>query len=191
METWVRTSHGLWPKLVDKWAATRTSFNRQGTNAELRGLSREASNDLIEDSVLLLKQKEQARRRIQLYFSDDLTDLDIERVLSSVNFSDKVWADNFLKKLGLRVEQKQFRDELIGGITSKKRVGLAEKLQRTESINDIENTVKKLIDNSPNAPFKYADLQKMLGDDFIYKLDKLGSNGYKILADLVAKVESG
>ena len=178
-------------KLVDKYALQRTQFNRQGSDSVTRSLSREASNDLIEDSVLLLKQKKEAEKRLRLYYSNDLTDLEINRFLESVNFNDKVWSDKFLKKLGLAVEQKEFRDEVIKGITRRKRVGLVEKLRRQGSINDIEISIKNLIDNSANSPFKYADLQKILGDDFVLQLDKLGSQGYKFLVDIVSKSETG
>ncbi len=178
-------------KLVDKYALQRTAFNRQGSDSISRGLSREASNDVIEDSVLLLKQKKEAEKRLRLYYSKDLTDLEIDRLLESVNFNDKVFSDKFLKKLGLAVQQKEFRDELIEGITRRRRVGLAEKLQRNASIDDLQNNLRKLIDNSPNSPLKFADLQKILGDDFVLQLDKLGSQGYKFLVDIVSKLESG
>jgi len=177
--------------LVNKYALKRTAFNRQGSDSSLRGLSREASNDVIEDSVLLLKQKAEARQRIKLYYSNDLTDFEIDKLLDSINYNDKVWSDSFLRKFGLAVQQKEFREEVIDGITRSKRVGLAEKLQRQGSLDDLQKTVKNLIDNSANSPLKYSDLQLMFGNDFVIKLDKLGSKGYKYLVDIVAKLETG
>lgn len=177
--------------LVNKYALKRTAFNRQGSDSSLRGLSREASNDVIEDSVLLLKQKAEARQRIKLYYSNDLTDFEIDKLLDSINYNDKVWSDSFLRKFGLAVQQKEFREEVIDGITKRKRVGLAEKLQRQGSLDNLQETVKNLIDNSANSPFKYSDLQSMFGNDFVIKLDKLGSKGYKYLVDIVAKLQTG
>jgi len=178
---------------VDKWIASGrgSKFNRQGKDTRDKLFSREASNDVIEDSVKLLKRKAEAEQNIVKYYSKDLSDFDLRLQLASGNYTDKVWSDNFLKRLGFKVEEKLFRDNVVRGITERRRVGLMEKIIRTGSIDDVENAIKSIVNNSKTSIFNYDDLQKILGKDFIKSFDELGSSGYKSLIDLVAKIESG
>ena len=179
--------------LIDKWIAADRGkrFNRQGDDLQNMLFSREASNDVIEDTVKLLRRKGVAEENILKYFSKDLSDFDLRLQLISGNYTDKIWSDNFLKKLGFRVELKEFREQIIAGVTQQRRIGLIEKIQRTGSIADVENAVKSLVNNSKNSFINFDDLQSILGKDFIKSFDELGSSGYKALIDMVAKISSG
>ena len=179
--------------LIDKWIASGKGkrFNRQGDDLQNMLFSREASNDVIEDSVKLLKRKSKAEQNIVKYYSKDLSAFDLRTQLASGNYTNKIWSDNFLKKLGLKVEQKEFRDQIVAGVTQRRRIGLIEKIQRTGSIDDLENAIKSIVNNSKNSFLNFDDLQTMLGKDFIKKFDQLGSSGYKGLIDIVAKIGSG
>jgi len=179
--------------LIDKWIASGKgkTFNRQGDDLQNMLFSREASNDVIEDTVALLKRKGVAEENIIKLFSKDLSDFDLRLQLASGNYTDKIWSDSFLKRLGFAVEKKEFREQIIAGVTQQRRIGLVEKIQRTGSIDDVENAIKSIINNSKNSFISFDDLQTMLGKDFVQSFDKLGSQGYKALIDMVAKIDSG
>ena len=65
--------------LIDKWTASGRgkTFNRQGDKSTTTLFSREASNDVIEDSVKLLKRKAVAEENIVKYYSKDLSTFDL------------------------------------------------------------------------------------------------------------------
>ena len=186
--------------LLTKYAAAKKDkFNRQGKDTYQVAFSREAADEFVEDGASLAKLKKEAEERYINTFSKDLNPFEqgtgyqfydeVGMQLGSVNYGDFVYSDSFLKKIGLSVTRKEFRDDIQGTRTRRKRVGLAEKLQRDVDFDTFEKSIVNLIDNSPHARFKYNDLKMMLGDDFLLQIDKTGD--YYNLVNIVAKLQSG
>lgn len=186
--------------LIEKYRqAKRSTFERQGKDRLQIAFSREAADEFVEDGAKLMRLQQEAEQRYLKTFSNDLNPFEqgdgymffdeIGFQLSSTSYGDYVYADSFLKKLGLSVTQKQFRDEIQGTRTRRKRVGLAEKLQRDVDFDTFQTNIKNILNNSPHSPFDYEDLQKMLGNDFLLKIDQTGD--YYTLVNVIAKMQSG